>query len=322
MVETNQNKVLKVVAIGGGAGMHALLSGLKDRACDLVAIITVADDGGSSGRLRKDFDIPPPGDIRNCLVAMSEDRPDLAKLFQYRFKASFLSGHSFGNLFIAALTELNGDFRGAVEHARQLLNVRGRVLPATESKLTIVAEHPDGTKSTGQVIVDQTRKSISAIKLVPRPPAIADEIHDVLSEADLICVGPGKIYTEVLPTLLVPGMVEAINASLAPKIFVANLMTQPGQTEGFTLADHVHQLRKLEQGLTLDMVLCAGDRIKEQLLQRYAEAGSAPVVPVEGMMDGIPVHSAELLEGGPKVRHSPCRLADAVFESYKMLLKK
>jgi uncharacterized cofD-like protein len=320
VAEKNENSSLKVVAIGGGAGMHTLLSGLKDRPCDLVAIITVADDGGSSGRLRKDFDIPPPGDIRNCLVAMSEGEPELARLFQYRFEASFLSGHSFGNLFIAALTKLNGDFRGAVEHARKLLNVRGSVLPATESKVTIVAEHPDGSKSTGQVIVAETPKPIVSIKLVPKPPSISDEIKSVLADADLICVGPGRIYTEVMPTLLVPGMVEAINESTAHKLFVANLMTQPGQTEGFTLSDHVESLRKLEKGLCLDMILCAADRVGDQLLKRYAEAGSVPVVPVKGQMNGIRVHLAELIETGPKVRHSPQRLAKAVFDSYDLLL--
>ncbi len=321
MAQNAQKSSLKVVALGGGAGMHALLSGMKDHDCDLVAIITVDYDGGSSGRLRKHFDIPPPGDIRNCLVAMSEGVPELAQLFQYRFEASFLSGHSFGNLFIAALTQqLGGDFRGAVEHARKVLQVRGRVLPATSSKLTIVAEHPDGSKSTGQVIVSETAKPISAIKLVPRPPRVDEEICRVLDEADLICIGPGRLYTEIMPTLLVPGMVEAINRSKARKIFIANLMTQPGQTEGFSLADHVASLRTGDGAMELDMVLCAEDRAHARLLQRYEEAGSQPVEAADAPVHGVRVHRAEMIEPGDKVRHDPRRLAEAVLDGYKVLL--
>ncbi len=312
-------EMTRVVAIGGGAGMKALLGGLKSRSVDLCAVITVADDGGSSGRLRKDFNIPPPGAIRDCLVAMSEGDPILARLFEYRFDDSYLKDHNFGNLFIAALTRVSGDFRGALEQARRLLEVRGRVIPATDRKVTLVAEHPDGSKSTGQVVIAESKKPISAVRLAPLPGPIGEDIAREIARADLVCVGPGKFYTEVLPNLLVPGMVAALNAGRAPILYVSNLMTEPGQTGGFTPSDQHRILRELSCGLEVDMILAPSDTIDEEQRRRYAESGSVPVVVLDEDIDGVPLHRANLVEAGPKVRHSPERLANSVLDCLAIL---
>lgn len=303
----------QIVAIGGGTGMHALLKGLTARDVDVCAIITVADDGGSSGRLRKDFDIPPPGDIRNCLVALADAKdPILGELFQYRFEDSIIKGHSFGNLFIAVLTKLTGDFRGAIERARQLLGVRGKVIPATEMKVVLVAEHHDGTKSTGESAIGKSRKPIQRIRLLPRPPAISEEIRSHLRGADVICIGPGSLYTSICPNLLVPGMTQEINASDAEVLCIANLMTQPGETDDFTLADHIRVLRTLDEPLVIDRILCHSDPIAHERIERYAEEGSRPIDVAVDAVDGVPVERCDLVDVGIHIRHSPERLAAAV----------
>ena len=200
----------KVVVFGGGTGISAALEGIKESGSEVTAIVTVADDGGSSGRLRKDYHMLPPGDIRNCLVALSDGDPLLGELFNYRFEDSILKGHSFGNLFLAVLTRLTGDFRAAVDRARGLRGVTNRVIPSTSTRVVLVARHPDGTRSTGEQCISRGGKPISGMELKPQPPSISDEIKGVIAEADLLVLGPGSLFTSLVPNLLVPGMPEAL----------------------------------------------------------------------------------------------------------------
>ncbi|MEZ6197630.1 MAG: uridine diphosphate-N-acetylglucosamine-binding protein YvcK [Planctomycetota bacterium] len=303
----------RVVAIGGGDGLHALVRGLVADRAEVTAILTVADDGGSSGRLRKEFDIPPPGDIRRCLVALSQADPLIGELFEYRFTDAYLKGHSFGNLFIAVLTQLSGDFRQAIERARELLGASGRVIPATDRKVVLVAEHRDGSKSTGQQAIAQSGKPIAAIRLVPRPPSVSEEIREALAQADLICVGPGSLYTRIAPNLLVPGMVEAINASKAPVVWVANLMTQPGETDGYSAADHLRVFQEFRPALRIDRILVPSEAPGEAQRELYAGSG-AEFVDYEGRLGprAPEVVARPFIASGDKVRHDPRQLAAAL----------
>jgi len=314
----------KIVALGGGTGLHALLRGLHQRGDDLTALITVADDGGSSGRLRKDFAIPPPGDIRNCLVALSDADPILGELFQYRFEQSVLEGHAFGNLFIAVLAKLTGDFRGAIERARALLGVRGRVIPSTDSMVVLVADHPDGTKSTGETAISRSNKLIEKIHLTPRPPWVCKEIREVIQAADLIVLGPGSLYTSIIPNLLVPGMIDAINAAPGKVLLVSNLMTQPGETGDFSFEDHQRALQSLDGDLKIDVVVTASDLIDPDRQLRYADAGSVPVRCDEGieLVMGALIHRAPIIADGENARHNPDRLAVAVHDALERIVMK
>lgn len=300
-----------IVAFGGGAGLHALLTGLAARDARVTAVLTVADDGGSSGRLRKEFDIPPPGDIRRCLVALSSADPVIGELFEYRFTDSYLKGHSFGNLFIAVLTRLSGDFRQAIERAHNLLGARGKVIPATNQKVVLVAEHEDGSKSTGQQAIASAGKPIRDLKLLPKPPAVSDEIRDEILSADLICLGPGSLYTRIAPNLLVPDMVACINAAPAPVVYVANLMTQPGETDGFTLRDHLDVFAKLDPPLSVDIVLVPEDQVDARRVHEYSVSG-AELVRNDIRGDEAPLRRARFIALGDKVRHDPDRLAAAL----------
>ncbi|MCA9322049.1 MAG: uridine diphosphate-N-acetylglucosamine-binding protein YvcK [Planctomycetes bacterium] len=306
----------RIVAIGGGTGMHSLLSGLHHAGDELVAIITVADDGGSSGRLRKDFEIPPPGDIRNCLVALSDADPILGDMFQYRFEDSMLQGHAFGNLFIAVLAKLTGDFRGAIERARALLGVRDRVIPSTDQMVVLVAEHPDGSRSTGEQAISRSGKPVQRIRLEPIPPMVSREIKDVIADAELIVLGPGSLYTSIAPNLLVPGMMDAIKKSKAPVIMVANLMTQPGETDGFSLEDHLDAITSLPGHLVPAVILAPEDSIDPERVERYAETGAVPVASLDQTHapNGTRIVRARLIEPARHVRHDPRLLARAVHD--------
>lgn len=311
----------RVVVIGGGTGIRACLKGIKRHTDDLSAIVTVADDGGSSGRLRKDYRVLPPGDIRNCLVALADGDPLLQELFNYRFEDAILRGHSFGNLFLVVLTRLTGDFRAAVERARQLLGVRARVIPSTDTRVVLVAGHPDGTKSTGEQCISRCGKAINSMELRPTPPRISDEIAQVIGEADLIVVGPGSLYTSLIPNLLVPGMTEAIKASSARVVLVANLMTQPGETEGYSLDKHVRELREVGGLDRLDAVVVDTSEAAEAVRTRYAESGAeiiqaSAATQLTGDTEVIAAEVASLVEG-QYWRHDPELLADALVRLLK-----
>ncbi len=308
------------VAIGGGTGLSTMLRGLKQHTDRITAIVSVGDDGGSSGRLRKEFGIIPPGDIRNCLAALAEAPPTLEALFQYRFPGSSeLSGHAFGNLFLAALTEITGDVRLALKEATRILAVRGQVLPASEEKVSLVATHADGTKTTGEVEVVKARRPIERLELKPTPGPIAEDLFRALKDADLIVLGPGSLYTSVLPPLIVPGMAEAVAASPAPVVYVCNIMTQPGETDGFGAADHVRVLESHTQAGLVDHVLVNNAKLTRVALATYSENEQTPVA-VESKEDWphrAVLHRRPLAAAGDTIRHDPGALARVLLSLLK-----
>jgi uncharacterized cofD-like protein len=301
--------------IGGGTGISPCLSGIKHVTDHVTAIVTVADDGGSSGRLRKDYDMLPPGDIRNCLVALSSAEPLLTDLFSYRFDDALLRGHSFGNLFLAVLTKLTGDFRQAIERARTILDVRGVVIPSTTERVVLVAEHADGTKSTGEQRISTSRKAIQSLTLRPTPPPISEEIRSSIEDADLVVIGPGSLFTSILPNLLVPGMPEAITRSKGKVVLVANLVTQPGETDGFDLERHVNAIRGLGGLRRLDFVLVNDGPVPPSVEDRYRASGAEVlrVPPGAASILGTRVVRASLVhEADGRLRHHSAQLAEAL----------
>ena len=307
---------LRVVSIGGGTGLSSLLAGLKKYAnpeyeelrIDITAIVTVTDDGGSSGRLRRDFDVLPPGDIRNCMVALSEDEGLLSRLFQYRFQAGHgLKGHSFGNLFLTALTNITGDFPDAVKKSSEVLNIAGRIYPATAANVSLVAALDDGRLVKGETRISRSRKRIREIRLEPKRVRPLRETLDAIANADLITMGPGSLFTSVIPNLLVSGIPAAIRASRATKAYFVNLMSQPGETVNFRASDHIAAIRDHAGGKILDCAVVSTSRISPMLKRRYATQSAAPV---ENDVDrirqmGIRVIEADLLHEDIKVRHDP-----------------
>jgi uncharacterized cofD-like protein len=266
-----------IAAFGGGTGLYSLLKGLKARTDNITAIVAVSDDGGSSGRLRKEFDILPPGDIRNCLVALADEESLLAELFRYRFENSDLNGHSFGNIFITALTKITGDFGKAIQLANKILSVRGRVLPSTLDRVSLEAVHEDGTKTTGEAKISKSGKRISRLNLRPSPGAPTPEVIEAVRSAEALVFGPGSLFTSVLPPMLNAGMVEEIRSSRAKKIYVCNIMTQPGETGGFTVSDHVEAIYKNTAEDLFDHVIINSGRPPAEVLARYRAEGAEPV---------------------------------------------
>lgn len=304
---------LEVVVLGGGTGISPCLRGLKHENARVTAVVTVADDGGSSGRLRKDYHILPPGDIRNCLVALAKADPLIARLFDYRFEDAILRGHSFGNLLLAVLTRLTGDFRRAIDEARQLLGVEDMVLPSTDTRVVLVAEHPDGTKSTGEQRISASFRTIARMELRPRPPEVSREVRQALEMADLVVLGPGSLFTSIVPNLLVPGMVEALESARGRVVLVANLMTQPGETQGLDLAAHVRALRKVGGLRRLDKVVVNSSRLPEEVTARYREAGAYPLTVPEDVreVEGVCLAAGDIAASTSDgyIRHDGPRLA-------------
>jgi uncharacterized cofD-like protein len=307
---------LRVVSIGGGTGLSSLLAGLKkyanpeseDLRLDITAIVTVTDDGGSSGRLRRDFDVLPPGDIRNCMVALSEDEGLLSRLFQYRFQAGHgLKGHSFGNLFLTALTNITGDFPDAVKKSSEVLKISGRIYPATAANVSLVAALEDGKLVKGETRISRSRKPIREIRLQPKRVRPLRETLDAIANADLITMGPGSLFTSVIPNLLVSGIPAAIREARATKAYFVNLMSQPGETVNFRASDHIAAIREHAGGRILDCAVVSTSRISPGLKRRYAAQEAAPV---ENDLDriremGIRVIEADLLHEDVKIRHNP-----------------
>lgn len=299
--------------------MSCLLRGLKAYTDRVTAIVTVTDNGGSSGRLRKDFDMVPPGDIRNCLVALADGEPLWADLLQYRFEESELDGHSFGNLLITALTRVTGSFDTAVRELNRLLKVRGRVLPATGSKVSLIAEHFDGTKTTGEVQVTASGKPIRELAMRPRVGPAADDVISAVAEAELTIFGPGSLFTSVIPNLLVPGIREAVVANPGPKVYVANIMTQPGETTGLSLAGHLDALEQHVGAPFLTGVVVHRGELPPELVAKYAEEGSE-LVGVDETIDparGLQIAEADLRDReAPAVRHESRALARCLFDHF------
>ncbi|MHC4247655.1 MAG: gluconeogenesis factor YvcK family protein [Planctomycetota bacterium] len=268
----------RVVALGGGTGMSTLLEGLKDYTAQVTAVVSVADDGGSSGRLRREFDMLPPGDIRKCLVALSDESPLLGELMQYRFSEADASGptdkaelvgHSFGNLFLTVLWRLTGDFGEAVRQAGRILSIRGRVIPSTLDRVSLVATYQDGSAVTGQRQISENAKRIDRIQLRPKPGPASSDILEALEQADLIIIGPGSLYTSVLPNLLIEGVTEAIRRSTAAKVYVANIVSQEGETRGYDLKDHLEAVRRHTGASPFDLVLVNSSSLPPPVLKKW-----------------------------------------------------
>ena len=305
----------RIVAMGGGTGLASVLRGLKPLTCELTAIVTVSDDGGSSGRLRKDMGILPPGDIRNCLLALAEAEPDMASLLNHRFTRGELAGHNFGNLFLAAMTEMTGDFQAAVRTMSRVLAVRGTVLPATLSDVTLRAEMEDGTEVSGEGAIPQARKKIRRLHLEPNDPPALDEAVKQVEEADGIVIGPGSLYTSVIPNLLVPGIRAAIVRSTAPKMYVCNVMTQPGETDDFSALDHVLAIES-HAGRLFSHVLVNTKAAPRDIAEKYASEGRFQVRVDEGALYArgyIPV-AGDYLMRGDLARHDSMNLGRSIFE--------
>ncbi len=307
-----------VVTVGGGTGLSYLLRGLKRRTSNLTAIATVSDDGGSSGRLTRDIPLLnlPPGDIRNCLVALADEEPMMTRLLQYRFDGDVgeLSGHSIGNLLIAALTDITGDFEQAVRETSRVLAIRGRVLPPTLQHVELCARLVDGTMVRGETAITTSPQAIDYVFLDPPAPQAVPEALTAISECDIVVIGPGSTFTSVVPNLLVRGMSDALQNTHALRVFVCNVMTQPGETDGFTASDHVAAIEKHIGEPVFDYVLLNTRRPDREVLERYSAAGAEFVEPdaaVIARMGYIPVEAA-LLSDDDWARHAPDKLADAI----------
>ena len=332
-----QNKSLslprpvRIVALGGGTGLSTVLRGLKEHVAtprkprvrspisDLVAVVTVTDDGGSSGRLRREYRILPPGDIRNCMVALSKDEHLLGKLFQYRFPIGRgLTGHSFGNLFLTALTNVTGDFPEAVRVSSQVLAIRGRIFPSTTQNVTLKAELEDGSIVAGETRISRSKRRIRRIHLVPPRVRPVPEALAALRAADLILVGPGSLYTSIIPNLLVEGVVEAISHSRAKCVYIANLMTQPGETEHYSVADHVRAIYAHSRRRLFDCVVINRSPASTAMLRRYRAQGAEIVPPsyTELKRMGLPYITADLLQQRGKIRHDTNRLAALLLREF------
>jgi uncharacterized cofD-like protein len=318
---------LNFVAIGGGNGLSTLLSGLKRYVHaeetepiwirDLSAIVAVTDDGGSSGRLRDELQMPPPGDIRNCMVALSEDSHLLSKLFRYRFRGSGdLGGHSFGNLFLAALSEITGDFAEAVKLSSEILASKGHIYPATVADVRLAAELDDGSVVRGETRISTIGSRIKRLYLDPPDCQPMPETLAAIHEADVITVGPGSLFTSLLPPLLVEGVADAIAMSGAVKVFVCNLMTQPGETDGFTAHRHLEIVRQYAPAIDFDYLIVNDHPISPSQFEKYAGEG-AEQIGVHGSISPSTIEGAEivygnLLDDGEMVRHHPDKLAQVV----------
>ncbi|HEX3746259.1 MAG TPA: uridine diphosphate-N-acetylglucosamine-binding protein YvcK [Bryobacteraceae bacterium] len=305
---------LRVVAIGGGSGLSSLLQGLKHfaRQAEVTAIVTVTDDGGSSGRLRREFDVLPPGDIRNCMVALSEDSALLSRLFQYRFTSGRgLKGHSFGNLFLTALTHIMGDFPEAVRVSSEVLKIAGRIYPSTAANVALEATLADGSKVVGETRISRSRQPIRRVQLVPRKvPPLAAALA-AIDHADVITLGPGSLFTSVVPNLLVDGVAAAIQRSQAVRACFINLMSQPGETTDFLASDHLRVIHKHGGRKFVDYAIVNIRPITSAVKKRYAREAAKPIEnDIDAILKmGVKVIAGSLAQRGEKVRHEPMAAA-------------
>jgi len=323
----------RVVALGGGTGLSALLRGLREHVArqsdryptrerpikDLAAIVTVTDDGGSSGRLRRENRMLPPGDIRNCMVALSKDEPLLSSLFQYRFRSGRgLRGHNFGNLFLAALTHVTGDFGEAVRVSSRVLAVRGRIFPSTLSNVHLVATLANGQRVRGETRISRSQVPIRKIALNPRRVQALPAAIEALRRADVIFMGPGSLYTSVIPNLLIPEIAEAVTSSKAPRVYIANLMTQPGETAHYVLSDHLRAIQEHVHGRVIDAVVANRQSISRAVARRYRAEGAEPViVDRENVLQmKVRLITGNFVEEHGVLRHNSPRLARQVIDHY------
>jgi uncharacterized cofD-like protein len=306
----------KIVAIGGGTGLSTMLRGLKDQTANLTAIVTVADDGGSSGRLRRELGVLPPGDFRNCIVALADAEPLMARLFQYRFgQGSDLDGHSFGNLFIVAMSGITGNFEEAIREASRVLAVRGQILPSTLENVTLCAELEDEEHVRGESKISEATLPIKRVYLQPeRPSAFPDAVRAIL-DADILIIGPGSLYTSILPNLLVDGIAKAVASTEALRIYVCNVATQPGETDGFRASDHVQALFNHVRERPIDVVL-ANDNLTGDIKPEW---NVQHVVADQDALNslGLSVELFDVVDSNYALRHSPARLTSAIMQIYE-----
>jgi len=312
-----KEKFPAVVVIGGGTGLSVMLRGLKEKPLDITAIVTVADDGGSSGILRSELHIPPPGDIRNVLIALADVEPLLSQVLQYRFTSGTgLAGHSLGNLILAAMKDISGDFLTGIRELSRVLAVRGRVLPSTEHSITLRAEMEDGSQVEGESNIPKAGGRIRRVFIEPAQVAPLGEAIEAIRNADAVLVGPGSLYTSIMPNLLVPGIAEAIAASRAVKIFVCNVMTQPGETDGYTVSDHLLAIERHVNARLFDYVIVNNGEIPLPVQEMYAEKGARPVHPDldEVVRQGYRVIADELVLFRTYLRHDTVKLSGHIYK--------
>ncbi|MBI4353445.1 MAG: YvcK family protein [Candidatus Omnitrophica bacterium] len=307
----------KIVAIGGGSGLSVLLHGLKEVTSNITAVVTVADDGGSSGRLRSQFNIPPPGDIRNCLVALADAEPLMGDLFQFRFQESGeLEGHSFGNLFILAMLKVTGDFEKAIRESSKILAIRGRVVPSTLKRVSLVAQHQDGTRTEGESNISKAKRPIERLYLKPQGCGATEDALEAIRTADAVVIGPGSLYTSILPDLLIEDLANALAVAPVPKIYICNVMTQSHETDRFTAFDHVNVLAAHTRPDVLSHVIVNTGQIPQDLLQKYAREEAFPVEADTARIKslGYSVVEANMIHCGDTVRHNPRKVAKIILE--------
>lgn len=316
------NRGPKIVAIGGGTGLSMLLKGIKKITNNITAIVTVGDDGGSSGRLREEMGILPPGDIRNCIAALANDEDLVTKLFQYRFKTGEgLEGHSFGNLFLTALCAITGDMVSAVKESSSVLSIRGRVLPSTLDDMKLVAELEDGRVIHGESNIPEAHGKIKRLYTDPGNCRPLVEAIEAIKDADLIILGPGSLYTSVIPNLLIKEIVQEVAESSAKKIYVCNIMTQPGETDDYSVSNHINAILEHADSNTIMDAVLVNDNLPDNLAEKYKNAGSFPVkLDVDNVKKtGVRIVSKKLIEESKEglVRHSSNRVARAIYYWYR-----
>ena len=307
----------KVVVIGGGTGLSVMLRGLKAKTYNLTAVVTVADDGGSTGRIRQDLDIIAPGDLRNCLVALADKEGLMEKLFAHRFGGSGnLTGHSFGNLFIAALIEVLGDVEEAMDATSKVLRVRGKVIPSSAEKLRLNAEMTDGRIVEGESQIPHAHGKIKRVFTTPEHPKAIQSAVDAIREADAIVLGPGSLYTSIMPNLCVPDIVQAVRTSKAPKIYICNVMTQPGETDDYTVSDHIRAINRQAGGKVIDFVIANNGDVDPAVLQRYVAHGSHPVMIDKKKVSqtGATLILSNLINKENSATHDTKKLANVLFD--------
>ncbi len=315
-----EKKVLEkgpnIVALGGGTGLSNLLRGIKNYTSNITAIVTVTDDGGSSGKLRDELNILPPGDIRNCLVALADTEPLMERLFQYRFSdEGHLVGHSFGNLFIASMTQVLGDFEGAIKESSKVLAIKGQVLPATNEDVRLGAIYVDESTKMGESVIPTVNKKIDKVFLDPACCMSRDSL-EAIKRAEIITVGPGSLYTSILPNLLVDGMVDVIRESQALKIYICNVMTQPGETTGYTVSDHIQTIIDHVGENLFDYVIVNKEEGATNLAKKYEEEGAFPVKVDKNKLNekDMEIIEENLLTHDGYIRHDPDRLAELILK--------
>jgi uncharacterized cofD-like protein len=316
------NRGPKLVVVGGGTGLSTLLRGLKHYSANITAIVTVADDGGSSGRLRREMGILPPGDIRNCIAALADEEKLLTELFQYRFQAgNGLSGHSFGNLFITAMTDITGDLERAIAASSKVLAVQGRVLPATLEDVRLWAELEDGRYIEGESNIPEAQGKIRRVGCFPEHPRALPAVLKAIKAADYIIIGPGSLYTSIIPNLLIPEIQAAIANATVPRIYICNMMTQPGETDNYTVSDHLNAIDRVSSQRLYDAVLVQRSSPSPAVLENYAAEKSHPVyLDREAVVQkGCRIILANVMredENTHRVRHDPQRLARVLMRWY------